>query len=144
MEIVHSYLLSLHDAELMSISVDRDSSVLCMSYRLEVGLLCAVELHGVKAFRCEDLTLQNVVSRTLQSSNKDFSSEEIAYWITWATSLSDATSWLNDQRKFDWISACSEGGLELVVFEPSVGAQLAVVCEKVVLNKIGVGVSPNK
>ena len=127
-------LLSLHDAELVAMEIDRSNSRAILSFRLENGALHTVGLHGLKAFRCEDMTLQNVVSRVLQSSKKQFSTEDLSHWITWATSLSDASSWLAGQRKHDWINDCAGGDMELVVFEPSAGAQIAAVCDQLVLS----------
>lgn len=126
--------LPLHDAELITVAVDRTNSIARLSFRQEDGALDTVELLGVKAFRCEDLTLQNVVSRVLLSSQKNISPDGIVHWITWATSLSDAASWLNEQRKQDWLNDCAGGTLELVVFEPSAGAQIAAVCDQVVFS----------
>ena len=126
--------LSLHDAELVAMAIDRSNSMARLSFRLESGALHTVELRGLKAFRSEDLTLQNVVSRVLQSSKKQFSTDDLTHWITWATSLSDAASWLAGQRKHDWINNCANGALELVVFEPSAGAQIAAVCDQLVLS----------
>lgn len=125
--------LSLHDAELVAIAVDRANSIARLSFLLQDGALHIAELRGLKAFRCEDLTLQNVVSRALQSSQKQLSSEDLDYWVMWVTSLSDASSWLSEKHKQDWLTDCMSGTLELVVFEPSAGAQAVAVCEQFVL-----------
>lgn len=123
----------LHDAELVNVAVDRTSRFAQLDFRLEDGVSCAVELHGLKAFRSEDLTLQNVVSRLLRSSRQDMSEVELTQWLTWVTSLSDASSWLSEERKREWVRACVDGALELLVIEPSAGAQIAVVCERAVV-----------
>lgn len=125
--------LSLHDAELVAVAVDRHKAVACLDFCLEDRSRHVVELRGLKSFRCEDLTLQNVVNRVLRSSSKEFSAEYLAYWTIWSTSLSDSVSWLSEQRRQEWIDAYASGALELVVLEPSAGAQLAAVCEKLVL-----------
>lgn len=127
-------LLSLHDAELVAVAIDRTNSFASLSFRLESGAFHTVKLRGLKAFRGEDLAIQNVVSRVLQSSKKQFLADDLAHWITWATSLSDTASWLVTQRKQDWINECASGALELVVFEPSVGAQIAAICEQLEIN----------
>lgn len=125
---------SFHDEELMTVSVDRTRSIARLEFRLEDGALRTAELHGLKAFRGEDLTLQNVVSRVLQSSQKEISTAGLEHWITWVTSLSDADSWLNEKRKHEWFDSCVSGSLDLVVFEPSAGAQFVAVCEKIILS----------
>ena len=67
----------LHDAEVIAVAVDRLSGVARLDVRQEGGVLRSVELHGVKAFRSEDLTLQNVVSRILRSLSSDTQIYEI-------------------------------------------------------------------
>ena len=119
-----------HDSEIVSISMDRLTSVCRVSLRDVGAQQNVVDLFGVKAFRAEDFVLQNVVSRMLRSTAKDFSTDEIDYWVTWATSFSDSASWLKPDRKHRWLASLSENAPELVVFEPSIGAQIAVVCER--------------
>jgi hypothetical protein len=121
---------SLHDAEIVSISMDRNTSVCRIGLSRVAGQCRTVELIGVKAFRAEDFVLQNVVNRMLRSTAKQFSTEAIDYWMTWATSFSDTDSWLKPDSKHHWLAAFNEGRLELVVLEPSIGAQIAVVCER--------------
>jgi hypothetical protein len=122
--------ISLHDGELVNLSIDRSSSIARLSFRLESGQLHTAELIGLKAFRCADLTVQNVVSRVLRSSDKALTVEGLNYWLDWVTSLSDAPSWLSDVRKQEWLNQLNQGGLDLVVFEPSAGAEVAGVCER--------------
>ncbi len=119
----------LHDAELIGVEVDRVGEFAKLTLRLEGGDRRQVELRGLKAFRGEDLALQNVVSRVLRSSRGEVSGDDLDRWLTWATSLSDSRSWLSEQRKTEWHSACTSGELELVVFEPSAGAQVVAICE---------------
>lgn len=126
-------LTSLHDAELVNLSVDKSSSIVRMSFMLENGSVCSVELCGVKAFRSVDLTLQNVVNRVLCSSRNEIPLDNINYWLAWVTSLSDSSSWLNDSRKQEWLDDMKSGRIELVVIEPSAGTEIAAVCEKLVL-----------
>lgn len=123
----------LHDAEIIGVSVDRWNSCARLDFRLEDGALCSAELRGVRAFRCEDLTTQNVVSRLRLSQRKAMARKELAQWLDWSTSLSDADSWLNSQQKLDWMNACETEGLSLVIVEPSAGAQIAAVCEHIAL-----------
>jgi hypothetical protein len=125
--------LGLHDAEVVAVAVDRLSGVARLDLRQEDGVLRSVELHGVKAFRSEDLTLQNVISRILRSSTGQLAGEALERWLDWVTSLSDAGSWLSEARKAEWRAACEAGNLEIVVVEPSAGVQVAVLCERVVL-----------
>lgn len=119
---------NLHDAELVVVSIDRVNAVVRLAFRLENASHYTLELQALKAFRCEDLSLQNVVSRVLQSVDEQLSSAELDYWINWVTSLSDASSWLSEQQKRDWLRDIGEKIINLIVFEPSAGATLAVIC----------------
>jgi hypothetical protein len=121
---------SLHDAELTNLSIDKTNSIVRMNFALENGDVWIAELSGVKAFRSMDLTLQNVVSRLLRSSRNEISSVNINYWLDWVTSLSDASSWLSDSRKQEWLNDLKSGHIELIVLEPSTGSEVAAICEK--------------
>lgn len=121
---------NLHDAELVAVAIARDSWKVRLDFRLESGIQRSVQLDGVVAFRSEDLILQNVVSRVLRSSLGDLSRESLDHWLTWVTSLSDAHSWLSGQHKSELFADCESGALELVVFEPSAGAQVVALCKR--------------
>jgi hypothetical protein len=123
--------LGLHDAELYAVSVDRIAATARLDFRDASGLPRSMALHGLKALRCEDLAMQSVVSRLLRSSTGEIRGEGLTYWLSWATSRSDSDSWLSEQRRHEWSSACEKGRLELLVFEPSAGAQIAAVCDYV-------------
>jgi hypothetical protein len=123
----------LHDAEIIAVSVNRFDSIGRVDLRLENGTFHTVELHGLKAFRCEDLVLQNVVNRVLQSVEMQISSADCEHWIKWVTSVSDASSWLDEKRKKTWLIDLAVGKINLIVFEPSAGATLTMICERAVL-----------
>jgi len=142
---IDSKARELHDAEVIAVVVDRENEYARLDFRLENGALCSAELRGLRAFRGEDLTLQNVVSRLLRSVHKEITGDELERWLIWSTSLSDSNSWLSNQRKREWLDACENGDLDLVLIVPSAGAQIAAVCESFVLNgnrKLCIGV-PN-
>ena len=124
---------SLHDGELLTVSIERAKSVVHLGFRMEDGSMRGVELQGLHAFRIENLTLQNVVSRLLRSSCKEIPTVEFDHWITWVTSLSDASSWLDERHRQEWFDSFISGALDLVVLDPSVGATLAAVCERIVI-----------
>jgi hypothetical protein len=124
---------SLHDAEIIAISLNRDIAIARLDFRMEDRTSCGIEFVGIRAFRSEDLILQNVVSRVLQSTEGQISPTDLARWINWATSLSDASSWLNEQKKQDWLRELTAGQLNLVIFEPSAGATVVVICERLMV-----------
>ncbi|MBT2336217.1 hypothetical protein J7E49_20165 [Variovorax paradoxus] len=120
-----------HDAEIISVNIDRENSVCRLGLSHEGEKQISIELFGVAAFRVEDFGLQNVVNRILRSTSKDFSEDELNYWLEWVTSLSDSSSWLKSEKKCEWLDAFNDGRLELIVLEPSAGAQIVAVCERV-------------
>ena len=123
----------MHNAEILSIAVDRSNHRTRLDFCLDGGMARSLELRGVKAFRCEDLTLQNVVNQLRRSSRNQLAREDLVYWLDWVTRFSDSDSWLDDEHRDEWLRSCQNGILELVVIEPSAGAQVAALCEEVVL-----------
>lgn len=120
----------LHDAELVALTIDRANANVALHLKLEDGTSRQVNMQGLKAFRGADLTLQNIVSRVLRASQGEIAREDQHRWLTWVTSLSDTSSRLSNQRRSEWIAAISTGTLELVVFEPSAGVEIAAVCDR--------------
>lgn len=126
-------LEALHDAELTGVLFDPAREGVRLTFLLESGESRQLTLFGLKAFRCEDMTLQNVVSRLLRSSRGEVPSARLDFWVSWATSLSDSRSWLDEERKIEWLTACASGRLEMMVLEPSAGAQVVALCERIQL-----------
>jgi len=120
----------VHDAEITSIKMSRLNSACRLGLSHADGKQSTVELVGISAFRVEDFGLQNIVSRVLRSASQDFSLDDLNHWLGWVTSLADAPSWLRPEKKREWVAAVTKGDLELVVLEPSAGAQIAAVCER--------------
>lgn len=126
----NSNTLGLHDAELVEFAIDQANARLTLHFKLEEGTLRQVSIQGLKAFRGADFTLQNIVSRVLRASQGEIACKDQDRWLTWVTSLSDTTSRLSSQCRSEWIDAFAAGTLEMVVFEPSAGAQIVVVCDR--------------
>jgi hypothetical protein len=125
-----SLSMHIHDAEISLVAIDREKAI-CRFEFLHNKKNCSIlNLSGLRAYRVQDFVMQNVVSRVLTSSTSDFSIEEIKYWIEWATSLSDAGSWLKPGKLDTWLAAIDAGKLKLLVFEPSAGAQIAAIFEQ--------------
>ncbi|WP_147952469.1 hypothetical protein [Massilia sp. YMA4] len=122
--------LGLHDAELVGLAIDRAGACVTLHFKLENGMLRQASIQGLRAFRGADLTVQNIVSRVLRASQDEISREDQNRWLTWVTSLSDTSSRLSNQCRSEWIDAFAAGTLEMVVFEPSAGAEIAAVCDR--------------
>lgn len=121
----------LHDAELSNLAIDKLNATIEISFIMGNNKNCKVVLRGVKSFRSHDIVIQNVLSRLLISSDDEFSESETSKWIEWSTSLSDAGTWLTEKQLAEWSQSCNDRTLNLVVFEPSAGAEIASVCESV-------------
>ena len=124
--------MAVHDAEIVSIDIDRENSMCRLGLSHEEGKRSSFELFEIVAFRVEDFGLQNVVSRILRATANDFSENDLNHWLEWVTSLSDAPSWLKPERKREWVEALNNDKLELIVLEPSAGAQIVAVCRRAV------------
>jgi hypothetical protein len=120
----------MHDAEVQAIRVDHGSVTLQL--RDEDGTPLVVSLRGVRDFRCDHLGPQNIISRTRQSADDEFSAAEIEEWLRWVTS-DDGGSWLPAEKLADWTASCLDKRLNLLVMTPSVGALIAAVCEACVI-----------
>tara|TARA_R110002020_G_scaffold95780_2_gene229559 strand:+ start:404 stop:799 length:396 start_codon:yes stop_codon:yes gene_type:complete len=123
--------IGLHDAEIITIEVDRLNHVAGLGFRRENGEYLHITFSGVIAFRAEDVTMQNVVSDGLSSCDGNLSLDDQTYWLNWASSLSDAKPWASASTIDRWRHDISSKKLVLFVFIPSAGAQIAVLCEEV-------------
>ena len=121
-----------HDAEIVSIDMDRENSACRLGLAHEAEKRSSFELFEIVAFRVEDFGLQNIVSRILRATARDLSEDDLNHWLEWVTSLSDAPSWLRPERKREWLQSLSDGRLEMIVLEPSAGAQIVAVCGRAV------------
>jgi hypothetical protein len=120
----------LHDAELVELVIDHANARVTLHFKLENGTLRQASIQGLRAFRGADLTLQNIVSRVLRASQGEIAREDQDRWLTWVTSLSDMSSRLSNQCRSEWIDAFAAGTLEMVVCEPSAGAEIVAVCDR--------------
>ena len=130
LEIIGSsdYFVALHDATLKKIDINAIDKNIALYFHFESKDDCSLRCQQVKAFRCEDLNLQNVVSKIRFSSKDYFTDDELEYRIKWATSTSDTKSWLSEDVKEKWIEKIKTGDLALIYVEPSAGAQIVIIC----------------
>ncbi len=122
--------MNIQDFEVTAVSVDRPAAQVEIQLRAPIGTRHVLTLSGVKAFRVEDLVMQNEVGEALFGTKRRLDDATVSRWITWATSLSDSRSWLYDDKRVEWVNSCLAGNLELVVLIPAAGAQIAAVCER--------------
>lgn len=120
----------LHDTEIISVAVDNVTNTVKLQLRQEDGHIRVMLISGIKLFRCTDLIHQNVIYQLRLSSTGQVAGDDLEFWLKWGATFSSESSWLKPDTLFEWRTACENGKLELVHFEPSYGAQIVALCEK--------------
>lgn len=127
MNTIHSY----HDAEIAGIAYSRAHRTGLLNLERVSGDEARLVFSGVNALRANDFGLQNVVSRILISTSHAFSPGEVQTYVQWAHSQHDYKASLSDEKTTEIVSAISRGELILFVAEPSVGAEIVILCERI-------------
>ncbi|MCK4207376.1 hypothetical protein J3U99_21695 [Brucella pituitosa] len=122
---------SLHDAEVIGFVSDRERKEFKVLLTGEDGARYSINLKGVVYLKVSDYTYQNIVSNLIlmdSSSNID----SLRKVLSWVTEIGgDATV---EQSYIDLtLSKILSGKLSVVYFVPSWGAEIAAVCEQIVL-----------
>jgi hypothetical protein len=120
-----------HDAELVGLSYTRDRQHLVLNFQLVNGDLAVVRCDGVTHFKLGEMSLQNVTSRLLLSSEREIHPDEIRSHINWACSRDGHEHAMTDARATHFVTEIRERRLTVLVLEPSIGAELVVVCKAV-------------
>jgi hypothetical protein len=120
-----------HDAELVGLYYVRDRQHLLLNFQLVTGDLAIVRCNGVTHFRLGEMGLQNVTSRLLISSEREFQPDDIRNHINWACSRDGREHFMTDSRAAYFRTTIRHREWTLLVLEPSVGAEVVVVCESV-------------
>ena len=120
-----------HDAELVGLSYTRDTQHLVLNFQLVNGGLAVIRCDGVTHFKLGEMSLQNVTSRLLLSSEREFHPDEIRSHINWACSRDGHEHAMTDARATHFVTEIRERRLTVLVLEPSIGAELVVVCKAV-------------
>lgn len=123
----------LHDAEINSISILNEREDLSLNLILCSGGQCSIVFCSVKAVRIIDFVMQNVVSRVKNISQNSLSDKEIMGLVTRANSFSDFDVEMNDADMLNWLNKIRGGEWGIFVVEPSRGADVIVISEKIEL-----------
>lgn len=126
MKLLHNY----HDAELAGTAYSRADTSTRLDFERVGGDPARLAFFGIKAFRISDYGLQNVVSRFLVSPSYPFSTDEIKEYVSWAHSKHDYKAPFSDEEARDVEVAIKHDKLTLFVLEPSVGAEIVILCER--------------
>lgn len=124
---------SFHDAELLSVTHDRARSELRTTFALRGDNVRAITCEGIHALRAADIIRHNVVSRVLLSSWHRFAEGELAAKVNWANSLDGTEVRLGSPSMTRYETSIASGDWNLLVIEPSYGAEIVVICDRVAL-----------
>ena len=123
---INDLLNTIHDAEVLGINSESQSKVIVS---LKTDQLCNIKLefNGVEFFRFTDIIQQNIISRLIFLNFNEHTKTDIAYYLKWATSLTDSTSYLDKEMIDQIMDKIHSQELQIVYFEPSSGMESVVV-----------------
>lgn len=118
---------SFHDAELVSIDMQKLNNSLQLAFNLTDGRICHFYFSNVLAFKANDVILQNIVSRLLISTHYNFSISEANKWLTQGSSFLDGGKFFSDAQIAEYTNKVKKGEATLFVVDPSWGAEISVL-----------------
>ncbi|ATG22583.1 hypothetical protein CO705_22210 [Ralstonia pickettii] len=124
-----------HDATLLAIDTDSEDRTLTMRFRTVEGNTRALALQACEFFRASDFVAQNVVSRLILMKGHEQNVHHLEEKLRWASSRSDATSFLSPERLALLVERIIKGELTVLYLEPSSGAELVALFSSMHENK---------
>lgn len=124
-----AFLSEFHDSELVTVQVLNGKQSLALGFNTVDNKLQTFYFAGVAGFRITNFIQQNVVSRVLMFPEHPFSTEQLNYWINFASSVSDTDQLLTAGALKSITERIQKGELLLFVVEPSWGAEAAIICQ---------------
>lgn len=118
-----------HDSRLISVVHYPEEMQLDIKFQFVNEQYRTIQLYKCEIFRLHDFTSQNIVSRVMTFAGGNVDKQFIAERIRWATSLSDCSSYLQQDALKKKVEIISEGKVVLLIIEPSWGAELAALSE---------------
>ncbi|ALX41445.1 MULTISPECIES: hypothetical protein [Burkholderia] len=118
-----------HDAEFIGCEYSRSASALSLSFECADGKMSKLLLSGVRAVRINDFTRQNVVARLLVSPKYQFTLDEVATYVNWASSQHDYRAQASAEKIQAVHADIASGKCLLFVMEQSAGAEAVVLCD---------------
>jgi hypothetical protein len=125
-------LRDFHDAELASLALDRAAGRVDLLFSRVDGTRARFECEGVVNIKCSTLLFQNVVSRILVTPTIALKVEEVRQIVAWSLTL-DSKMAISQGTLDTHVDNVMAGTRKLLHVDPSWGAELAVLCESVVL-----------
>lgn len=121
-----------HDATLLGINTDDINGSCSLSFKLNDGEGKEILLNGCEIIRVVDYINQNIVSRVVVYQGGFIDRGDVATKLTWASELSDASSYLKQEALMKVVERIAAGDACLIYLEPSSGAEVVALCAKVV------------
>lgn len=128
----YQILTGYHDAILSSIGADDTAGSCSLVFELADGSVRRVVLERCELIRAVDFTKRNVVSRLLRYRGANVDVVDIAEKLNWATSFSDASSYLSREKRDSIISRVQGEAASIIYLEPSSGAELVALFSEMV------------
>jgi len=120
--------LDFHDASILAIRMSKGGDSVALEIETRDRGRAVIQATGLKGFRATDVGMQNVLSRGIFSRSTLMSSRAIGEMLDWLTSGGDGVSYLNNAARQRYSAEILSGELELAVLEPSVGAEIVLLC----------------
>jgi hypothetical protein len=117
-----------HDTAISGIVETNNGGNWVLFAKCEDGTRKTLTLAECEVFRVVDFTLQNIVSRIMVFHGESIDEKFVTDRLSWASSLCDASSYLDEEAQRDLMLRIKNGELCLVVVEPSAGAEIVAVC----------------
>jgi len=125
-------LRDLHDAELVSLALDRAARHIDLVVSMVNGTHRRFECDGVLNIKCSTLLFQNVVYRMFVTPITPLKFDETRRFIAWSFTLDDKMA-ISSETLDAHVDNVMAGKLKLLHVTPSWGAELSILCGSVVL-----------
>jgi hypothetical protein len=125
-------LRDFHDAELVSLTLDRAAGRVDLAFSRVDGALGRFECDGVLNIKGATLLFQNVVSRILVTPTTTLKVEEAREIVAWSFTLDNRMA-VSPEMLNAHVESVRAGKLKLLHVTPSWGAELAVLCQSIAL-----------
>lgn len=125
-------LHTFHDAELALLALDRAAGRVDLVFSRSDGTQGRFECDGVVNIKCSTLLFQNVVSRIFLTPVSVLNTEETRRIIAWSFTLEDRMA-ISQETLGAHVANVMTDKWKLLHVDPSWGAELAVLCESIVL-----------
>lgn len=129
------HLSRLHDAEILSVSVNRHQRIVDVRVLLENQDNYMINFQGVASFRITDLILQNIIYGIYIINADNCEEIKATQKIKWVNTLSDGACFVTDERVKDIVDDIRRGDLSICYIIPSFGAEICLIFKKLLMSR---------